>query len=223
MYSYNHPRPSITVDVVLFTIAGEQLLVLLIKRANQPFQGLWALPGGFIKIEEDLGSAAKRELEEETGIRVSYLEQLHTYGHPLRDPRGRVISVVYFAIMPHVKPHGNSDATDAKWFPISRLPELAFDHTEIIADTLVRLRNKLESSAVVFRLLPETFDISQITGLYQIILGRPVDSDLLKEHLMEAGWVEMVTEIHRTNDNFSPRYRFTDSAIQAIESKRQHF
>jgi 8-oxo-dGTP diphosphatase len=223
MYTYNHPRPSLTVDVVLFTITGEQLLVLLIKRANQPFQGSWALPGGFINIEEDLGSAAKRELEEETGIRVGYLEQLHTYGHPLRDPRGRVVSVVYFAIISYVKPRGDNDAADAKWFPISCLPELAFDHTEIIADALGQLRNKLEYSVVVFQLLPETFDIAQITGLYQIILGRLVDNDLLKEHLMEAGLVEMVTEIHRTNDNIGPRYRFTDSAIQAIESKRQHF
>jgi 8-oxo-dGTP diphosphatase len=223
MYTYNHPRPSLTVDVVLFTITDEQLSVLLIKRTNQPFQGSWALPGGFIKIEEDLVSTAERELEEETGIRVGYLEQLHTYGHPLRDPRGRVVSVVYFAIIPHVYPRGNSDASDAKWFPISRFPELAFDHSEIIADALVQLQNNMESTAMVFQLLPETFDITQITGLYQIILGRHVDNDLLREHLMEAGLVEMVTEIHRTNDNFDARYRFTDSAIRAIESKHKIF
>lgn len=222
MYTNKHPRPSITVDTVVFTINNDQLSVLLIKRANQPFQGYWALPGGFINIDEDLVTAAKRELKEETGILGTYLEQLHTYGHPNRDPRGRVVSVVYFALVPNVKPRGDSDAVIAEWYPINHLPRLAFDHEDIIDDALIRLRQKLDSSTVCFQLLPETFVFSQIMWLYEIILDRPIDSDLLRGHLIEAGLIEMVIEIEKTRDDQDPRYRFTESAIEAIKSQRQY-
>ena len=142
MYTYEYPRPMVTVDVVAVTKHSEQLYVLLIQRKQEPFQGSWALPGGFIDLDESLETAAARELAEETGLEGITLEQLHTYGDPRRDPRGRVISVAYFAFIPAGKSlnlQGGSDASQARWFSITELPELAFDHHKIIDQALSRL------------------------------------------------------------------------------------
>jgi 8-oxo-dGTP diphosphatase len=146
MYTYDYPRPALTVDIAVFTLKDNQLQILLIQRANPPFMGYWALPGGFVDINESLEDAASRELEEETGFVNLNLDQLHTYGDPQRDPRGRVISVAYFAFIPsgasaHLK--GGGDASQASWFPARNLPELAFDHQKIIDDAVCRLRSQL--------------------------------------------------------------------------------
>lgn len=142
MYTYEHPRPMLTVDVVAITKQAEQLYVLLVQRNQEPFQGSWALPGGFVDLDESLDKAAARELAEETGLEGITLEQLHTYGDPQRDPRGRVISVAYFAFIPagmSLNLRGGSDARQARWFPNTELPELAFDHRKIIDKALSRL------------------------------------------------------------------------------------
>ena len=142
MYTYEHPRPMLTVDVVAITIQSEQLYVLLIQRKQEPFHGSWALPGGFVDLDESLDKAAARELAEETGLVGITLKQLHTYGDPQRDPRGRVISVAYFAFIPagmSLNLRGGSDASLARWFPTTELPELAFDHRKIIDKALSRL------------------------------------------------------------------------------------
>ena len=138
-FTYQYPRPMVTVDVVVFTSQTDQLYVLLIQRAQEPSQRAWALPGGFVEMDESLEQAALRELEEETGLEDVYLEQLQTYGDPDRDPRGRVISVAYCTLLPskniqHVQ--GGGDARQARWFPLDELPNLAFDHNQIIADAL---------------------------------------------------------------------------------------
>ena len=133
MYSYEYPHPAVTVDVAVFTQDNKHLKLLLIQRANEPHQGKWALPGGFVDIDEDLETAARRELEEETGITVGDIEQLHTFGTPERDPRERVITVVYTALIPaEINVNAASDAAAADWFDINELPVLAFDHAEII-------------------------------------------------------------------------------------------
>ena len=148
MYTYHYPRPALTVDVVVFTLHGDQLRVLLIQRARNPYKGSWALPGGFVNMEESLESAAHRELAEETGIADCELEQFHTYGDPQRDPRGRVVSVAYCAYLPNevrLTVQGGSDAKQVRWFPMTDLPNLAFDHSKIIQDALNHVRDRIES------------------------------------------------------------------------------
>ncbi len=140
MYSYTHPRPSLSVDVVVFRSEGGQLQVLLVRRGRPPFAGRWALPGGFVGIDESLDDAARRELEEETGLRQVEVRQFYTYGDPRRDPRGRVVTVAYYAVIPGDVPvRGGDDAAEARWFTVDNLPELAFDHAQIIQDALQRL------------------------------------------------------------------------------------
>jgi 8-oxo-dGTP diphosphatase len=149
MLTYEYPRPMLTVDVVVFMSLNDQLHILLIQRAQSPFEGSWALPGGFVGIEESLKSAAARELSEETGIKDCELKQFHTYGDPQRDPRGRVISVVYCTYLPtdvRLTVQGGSDANQARWFPITDLPDLAFDHSQIIQDALLCTRDRLTAN-----------------------------------------------------------------------------
>lgn len=140
MYTYAYPHPAVTVDVALFAGRGAARRLLLIRRAQPPFAGSWALPGGFVEIDEDLPDAARRELAEETGLTAPALRQLGAYGTPGRDPRERVISVVYLAELPATAPPAaGSDAAEAAWFELSALPALAFDHARIIDDAVAAL------------------------------------------------------------------------------------
>jgi 8-oxo-dGTP diphosphatase len=141
MYTYEYPHPAVTVDAVVFTVRDGALHVLLIERAREPFKGAWALPGGFVDIDERLEDAVARELREETGLDGVELEQLHTFGDPGRDPRERIITVAYFGTVPSdaTEPRAASDAAAARWFPVERLPALATDHGTIIATACKRL------------------------------------------------------------------------------------
>lgn len=144
MFSYKYPHPAVTVDVAVFTRQNNQLKLLLIQRANEPYKSKWALPGGFVNIDEDLETAAQRELKEETGITITDMDQLHTFGTPDRDPRERVITIVYTALIPaEIKISAASDAKAAAWFNINELPELAFDHAEIIQLACEKIATKL--------------------------------------------------------------------------------
>ena len=144
MYNYEYPHPAVTVDVAVFARKNNQLKLLLIQRAQDPHKGKWALPGGFVDIDEDLEIAARRELKEETGIIVGDIEQFHTFGKPDRDPRERVITVVYIAIIPtEIKVTAASDAEAADWFETHQLPDLAFDHADIIKLAFERVSTKL--------------------------------------------------------------------------------
>ena len=194
-------RPSVTVDVVALTIRGDRLCALLIQRGVPPFRGHWALPGGFVQMTEDLDSAAMRELAEETAIRApaAYLEQLYTFGKPDRDPRTRVISVAYYALFPDRssglpdapnEPRGGTDAADAAWYPIDKLPALAFDHADILALALERLRAKLSYSSVAYALLPEEFTLTELQTTYEIILGRTLDKRNFRKKLLASDIVE---------------------------------
>ena len=185
-HTYEFPRPALTVDCVVFGFDGSGLQVLLIKRGIEPFLGAWALPGGFVRTEENLEEAARRELEEETSLRDVFLEQLYTFGDPGRDPRGRVVSVAWYALV-HPEQHpakGDTDASEAAWFSIKELPDLAFDHDHILATALERLRGKIRYQPVGFELLPKRFTLTQLQALYEAILGRSIDKRNFRKKLL---------------------------------------
>lgn len=188
------PRPSVAVDIVLFTVAQSALKVLLIKRGLQPFAGQWCLPGGFVKIDESLENAAMRELREETGVAHVYLEQLYTFGAPKRDPRGRVISVSYYALVDATKIRpfvtGEEQIENVQWFPVNDLPKLAFDHEDIIKYAIKRLRYKLEYTAVGLELLPELFTLTDLQKLYEVILNERLDKRNFRKKLVSLGILE---------------------------------
>ena len=167
----------VTVDLVIFALRDAELQVLLIQRGVPPFEGRWALPGGFVMRGESLEDAARRELVEETGVRDVYLEQLYTFGDPDRDPRGRVITVAYYALMTGeaATPVAGTDAGAARWVPARRHPPLAFDHQRILDYALERLATKLEYTTVGFQLLPKKFTLTQLQRVYEAVLGRPLD------------------------------------------------
>ena len=167
----------VAVDVVVFTILGGRLNVLLVRRGGPPFRGRWAIPGGFVEESEPLEDAARRELAEETGVAGVFLEQLYTFGDPARDPRGRVVTVAYVALLRHAPPRlrAASDAAEARWHPARDLPPLAFDHRRILGTALDRLRNKLEWTTMGFQLLPEEFTLSELQRVYEAILDKRID------------------------------------------------
>lgn len=214
-------QPAVTVDVVIFTLRDNDLQVLLIKRGHLPFRGRWALPGGFVQVDESLEAAARRELAEETGVTNVYLEQLYTFGEPERDPRGRVISVAYIALVPApLAVHGSSDAGDAAWLSVSELPPLAFDHTAIVQYALTRLRYKIEYSAVGFRLLPPEFTLSELQKAYEIILGEPLDKRNFRRRIIEAAVIEPLDQVRSGEGRPARLYRFRPDAVAEVKARR---
>lgn len=182
----DYERPSVTTDIVIFSVIDNDLKVLLVKRAVIPFKGKWALPGGFIQMTEDLEEGAKRELQEETGVKDAYLEQLYTFGDIKRDPRGRVITIAYFALINFDKINlkASTDVSEAKWFSCFSLPELSFDHKKIINYALKRLRWKFEYTPVAFSMLSKKFTISQLQNLYEIVFKRKFDKRNFRKKLL---------------------------------------
>ena len=184
-YTYEYPRPSLTVDCVIFGLdESARLKVLLIQRGHAPFEGTWALPGGFVDMDEPLEAAALRELKEETGVENVFIEQLYTFGTPERDPRGRVVTVVYYALinLAQYKIAADSDVKDVGWFAIDDLPTLAFDHAEILKTAIQRLRSKVRYQPIGFELLPNLFTLTQLQRLYETVLGLPKDEGLNKRN-----------------------------------------
>lgn len=191
LYKYKYPRPALTVDGVVFGLDMEKgLKLLLIERKKDPFKGQWALPGGFVdRMDESVDDAIRRELEEETNVTGLYLEQLYTFGAPDRDPRERVVSVAYYAL---VKPsdlnvQAGSDAQKAKWFSVKRLPPLAFDHRNIVKVGLERVRAKVRYQPIGFELLPEKFTLRQLQTMYEHILGRELDKRNFRKKFLSLG------------------------------------
>lgn len=184
------PRIDLTVDAVVFGYdPNDGISVLLIKRKYEPFKDHWAIPGGFVEKGESLEHAVQRELEEETGVVVNYLEQLYTFGDPDRDPRKRVVTVAFYGL---VKPetftlHAADDATDVEWFNVNQLPELAFDHAKILDMALFRLRNKISYEPVGFELLDEKFPFSELHKLYETLYGTAIDRRNFKKKFLKLG------------------------------------
>lgn len=204
-FCYRYPHPAVTTDIVVFTIRDQRLQLLLIRRGGNPFRGEWALPGGFLEIDEDLEHCAKRELEEETGISEVYLEQLYTFGRPDRDPRERIISVTYFALSPsdRMELKAASDADDIRWFPFEELPQLAFDHNEIIELARRRLTAKLSYSTIAFQFMPDNFTLSELQRVYEILRNEKLDKRNFRKWILALEQIEETGE-KRRNGNHRP-------------------
>lgn len=215
-------RPTVTVDVVIFTLREGNLQVLLVRRRRPPWEGMWAIPGGTIGAKEALEAAALRTLEEETGLCDVFLEQLYTFGDPGRDARGRVITVSYFAVVPvnHVVPWASEDAGQVQWWPIDELPPLAFDHGEILSYALVRLRYKLEYTAVGFELLPEVFTLSELQSAYEIVLGEELDKRNFRRKILSAGVIEPSGSFRVGEGRPAQLYRYRDDAVAEVKARR---
>src|SRR5215468_8995791 len=189
MFSYKYPRAALTVDCVVFGFDEGELKLLLIERGLEPFKGRWALPGGFVRVDETLDAAARRELQEEAGLTNVFLEQLYTFGALDRDPRERVASVAYFALV-KLSAHAAKAATDAanaKWFPVARVPRLAFDHRDILAIAIERLKGKVRYQPIGFELLPPKFTLSQLQHLYEAVLGTDLDKRNFRKKVLSFG------------------------------------
>jgi len=207
----NIPHPlSVTVDIVIFTIRDRRLQVLLIRRLAKPFANKYALPGGFVLEKESVEAAAVRELREETGIDKVYLEQLYTFGEPNRDPRGRVVTVAYYALVPHTQSlHAGTDAADAAWFPVHELPPLAFDHGKIVDYAHMRIRNKLNYTNVGFELLPRKFTLTELQLVYEAILGETLDKRNFRRKIIQQGIVKPAEEWVQTGRKPAQLYTFS--------------
>lgn len=192
-------RPSVTVDIIIFTIKDNTLNVLLVKRNIWPFKGYWAIPGGFVGMKEKLEDAARRELLEETNVKDVYLEQLYTFGNPGRDPRTRVITVAYFALVnaDKFKLKASADVVDAQWFCVYKLSKLAFDHAKILDYALARLRAKLEYTTIAFQLLPDKFTLTQLQKTYEIILDKKLDKRNFRKKILGLGLVKDTNKIQK--------------------------
>ena len=208
-------RPAVAVDVVILTVRDHRLEVRLVRRSHPPFEGKWAIPGGFVRSDESLEDAARRKLAEEGGAQDVYLEQLYTFGDPERDPRARVITVVYYALLrpDQLAMPSSLDAGEPRLFEAYYAPELAFDHSEILKYTLERLRGKLEYTTIGFQLLAQEFTLSELQDVYEAILNRPLDKRNFRKKLLLTRIVEPTTHT-RMGGQHRPAllYRFNPKA-----------
>jgi len=215
----------ITVDTVIFTIQNDKLKVLLVKRANEPFKGKWTLPGGYVKLSETLDDAALRVLKEKTNIQNLYLEQLYTFGNPLRHPSARVITVAYFALIRSddikLSFDKNSEVTQVEWHGVYNLPPLAFDHKEIIEYAVKRMRERLEFCPIAYQLLPHKFTLTELQKSYELILAQNLDKRNFRKKFLSADMLKELDEYTKSGSKRPARlYEFNKITIN---SKRGHF
>lgn len=221
-FSYEHPRPALAVDCVVLGFDSGDLKVLLIRRGLEPFKGCWALPGGFVRMQESLDDAARRELGEETGLKDVFLEQLYTFGEVRRDPRGRTVSVAYYALvkLAELRLLAATDAEAVCWFAVSRVPALAFDHASILQAALVRLRNKVRYVPIGFELLPRNFTLTQLQHLYEAVLGRDLDKRNFRKKALALGVLTATNEFEQGVTHRAARlYRFDKARYERLQKR----
>ncbi|MEM9069969.1 MAG: NUDIX domain-containing protein [Myxococcota bacterium] len=226
MAKYEYPRPALTVDQVVFGLNDDGLAVLLVQRDVPPFEGEWALPGGFVRVGESLEEAARRELAEETGLEGVYLEQLYSFGEPSRDPREHVVSVAYYALV-NIRDHrvrAATDARDAQWYPVHETPSLAFDHQTILETGLERLKGKVRYRPIGFELLPPRFTLSQLQHLYETILETELDKRNFRKKVLS---LELLVDTGEQEKGVPRRparlYRFDKRKYRVFEKRGFEF
>lgn len=191
--------PTVGTSVVVFTLRDHQLQVLLVRRPREPYPGCWSLPGGRVGADEDLDACAVRNLRAKAGVDGVYLEQLYTFGRPGRDPRGRLVTVGYYALVPaaRLQLRAVSDAGSVRWFDFATLPALAFDHEEVIECAHRRLVAKLDYSTIAYQFMPDAFTLSQLQSVYEIILGSPLDKRNFRKRILALGHLVETGALHR--------------------------
>ncbi|MEQ9591556.1 MAG: NUDIX domain-containing protein [Cyclobacteriaceae bacterium] len=219
----------VTVDAVVFGYSREEgVSLLLIKRKYDPFKGSWAIPGGFVLDDESLEDAVARELQEETGVKINYLEQLYTFGKPDRDPRSRIVSVAYFGLVKSnqfEKLKATTDAEEAAWFNFKKLPKLAFDHKQILKVAIDRLRGKISYQPIGFELLDKKFPFSDLEQLYSTLLDRPIDRRNFKKKVMSLGILDELDEKAKSTGAGRPGnlFQFNKTTYDRLTREGMHF
>ena len=219
-YCYRYPHPSVTTDCVIFGFDGTKLRVLLVQRGIEPYKGSWAFPGGFLKMNESAEEGALRELQEETGLEGAYIRQFHTFTEPQRDPRERVISIAYYALVRMQEVKGGDDAADARWFALDEVPQLAFDHDRILRKAEQALRQQIHFEPIGFELLPEEFTIKELQNLYEAILDLRFDR---RNFYNKMKRLEMLEQTDRTakpsQKKVAMLFRFNKAKYEELKEK----
>ena len=219
-FCYKYPHPALTADCVIFGFDGMAIKVLLIQRGIEPFKGKWAFPGGFMKIDETAEECAKRELEEETGLKNTVVEQFHTFSDVNRDPRERVITVAHYALVRLSEVKGGDDAASARWFSMNEVPSLAFDHDRILRMAVNRLKERICFEPIGFELLPEVFTMTELQNLYEAILEVKFDRRNFYNKMLKLG---ILSEAEPRPANASRRipskYRFNAEKYAELKQK----
>lgn len=216
----------LTVDCVVFGLDEGDLKILLIQRGYEPFKGFWAVPGGFVDPDESLEQAALRELKEETGVRDVFLEQLYTFGDVRRDPRRRIVTVAYYALV-NLRDHtvkAATDASSAAWFAVDDLPKLAFDHGRIVDTALRRLKGKVRYEPIGFELLPEKFTLTQLQRMYEKILDQEIDKRNFRKKILGMDLLKELDEVQVDVAHRAARlYRFDEKKYRQLKEKGFNF
>lgn len=225
MYTYKYPHPAVTTDCIVFGFDGTKLNLLLINRGIEPYKGSWALPGGFMKIDETAEQGALRELQEETGVKDIYIEQMQAFTAVDRDPRERVMTIAFMAFVRQEKYEviAGDDAAKAQWFPVKSLPQLAFDYKEIITLALDKLRWKMTYEPLAFRLLNKTFTISQLQTIYEVVFDKRFDRRNFHKKLTSLGYIIPTEEQQKTIGRPSTLYTFDERKYREVAENRNIF
>lgn len=219
-YCYKYPHPNVTTDCVIFGFDGARLMVLLIQRGMEPYKGRWAFPGGFLEMEESAEEGALRELREETGLRGAYIRQFHTFTAPQRDPRERVITIAYYALVRMQDVKGGDDAADARWFALTEVPQLAFDHDQILRKAEQALRQQIYFEPIGFELLPNQFTIKELQSLYEAILDVRFDRRNFYNKMKRLEILEQTENtVNPTNKKKARLFRFNKQKYEELKQK----
>lgn len=219
-FCYKYPHPALAADCVIFGFDGVDMKVLLIQRANEPYKNHWAFPGGFMNIDETVEECAKRELEEETGLKNVAVEQLHTFSEVNRDSRERIISVAHYALVRLSQVKGGDDASSAKWFALNQIPSLAFDHDEMLKMAKNRLKERLHLEPMGIDLMPEAFSMNELQNLYEAIAEQKFDSKKFSDNMLNLG---ILSEVDSCQTKLchaeSRKYRFNAEKYEELKQK----